>query len=418
MKIQSAGGKHRFLLNFLSMSKKIVVIGGGAAGFFGAITCARAHPGHSVILIEKMRQVLAKVRISGGGRCNVTHSCFDPAELVRAYPRGGKALLGPFHRFQPRDTIQWFKECGVELKTEADGRMFPVSNRSETIIQCLMQEAEKAGVVLMRETEVLGIEPGFTVQLKDQESLHADALLLATGSSKKGYEWAQHLGHTIIPPVPSLFTFNIKDERLEDLSGVSVPHVKLQIEGTDLKQEGPLLITHWGMSGPAILKLSAWGARILHDLNYEATLRVNWVPDRKPDQVRTDLQEMRTSRGKKTVWTEILYGLPKNLWKKLVAAAGIKEERLFAQLSNQELQGLTAQLTDGRFPISGKSTNKDEFVTCGGVALNEVNFQTMESKICPGLYFAGEILDIEGITGGFNFQNAWTTAWIAGTSIP
>ena len=206
------------------MNKKIVVIGGGAAGFFGAITCARAHPGHSVILIEKMRQVLAKVRVSGGGRCNVTHSCFDPAVLVRAYPRGGKALLGPFHRFQPRDTIQWFKECGVELKTEADGRMFPISNRSETIIQCLMQEAEKAGVVLMRETEVLGIEPGFTVQLKDQESLHADALLLATGSSKKGYEWAQHLGHTIIPPVPSLFTFNIKDERLEDLSGVSVPH--------------------------------------------------------------------------------------------------------------------------------------------------------------------------------------------------
>lgn len=400
------------------MGKKIVVIGGGAAGFFGAITCARTHPGHSVILIEKMRQVLAKVRISGGGRCNVTHSCFDPAELVRAYPRGGKALLGPFHRFQPRDTIQWFKECGVELKTEADGRMFPVSNRSETIIQCLMQEAEKAGVILMRETEVLGIEPGFTVQLKDQESLHADALLLATGSSKKGYEWAQHLGHTIIPPVPSLFTFNIKDERIEELSGVSVPHVKLQIEGTDLKQEGPLLITHWGMSGPAILKLSAWGARILHDLNYEATLRVNWVPEHKPDEVRADLQEMRSSRGKKTVWTEILYGLPKNLWKKLVAAAGIKEERLFAQLSNQELQGLAVQLTDGRFAILGKSTNKDEFVTCGGVALNEVNFQTMESKICPGLYFAGEILDVEGITGGFNFQNAWTTSWIAGTSIP
>ncbi|HEY5260202.1 MAG TPA: NAD(P)/FAD-dependent oxidoreductase [Rhabdochlamydiaceae bacterium] len=399
------------------MSKKIVVIGGGAAGFFGAITCARTHPGHSIILIEKMRQVLAKVRISGGGRCNVTHSCFDPAQLVSAYPRGGKALLGPFHRFQPRDTIQWFKECDVELKTEADGRMFPISNRSETIIQCLMQEAEKAGVVLMRETEVLGIEPGFTVQLKDQESLHADALLLATGSSKKGYEWAQHLGHRIIPPVPSLFTFNIKDERLEDLSGVSVPHVKLQIEGTDLKQEGPLLITHWGMSGPAILKLSAWGARILHDLNYEATLRVNWAPEHKPDQVRADLQEMRTSRGKKTVWTEILYGLPKNLWKKLIAAAGIKEERLFAQLSNQELQGLAAQLTDGRFAISGKSTNKDEFVTCGGIALNEVNFQTMESKICPGLYFAGEILDIEGITGGFNFQNAWTTAWIAGTSM-
>ncbi len=399
------------------MDKKIIVIGGGAAGFFGAITCARAHPGHSVILIEKMRQVLAKVRISGGGRCNVTHSCFDPAQLVRAYPRGGKALLGPFHRFQPRDTIEWFKECGVELKTEADGRMFPVSNSSETIIQCLMQEAEKAGVILMRETEVLGIEPGFTVQLKDQESLHADALLLATGSSKKGYEWAQHLGHTIIPPVPSLFTFNIKDERIEDLSGVSVPHVKVQIEGTDLKQEGPLLITHWGMSGPAILKLSAWGARILHDLNYEATLRVNWAPNQKPDQVRADLQEMRTSRGKKTVWTEILYGLPKNLWKKLIAAAGIKEDRLFAQLSNQELQGLTVQLTDARFPICGKSTNKDEFVTCGGVALNEVNFQTMESKLCPGLYFAGEILDIEGITGGFNFQNAWTTAWIAGNSM-
>lgn len=399
------------------MKKKIVVIGGGAAGFFGAIACARAHPACSVILIEKMRQVLAKVRVSGGGRCNVTHACFDPAELVRAYPRGCKALLGPFTRWQPRDTIAWFKACGVELKTEADGRMFPISNSSETIIQCLLQEAEKAGVILRRETEVLSIERGFTLHLKDEESLHADALLLATGSSKKGYEWAEHLGHTIVPPVPSLFTFNIKDERLEDLSGLSVPHVHLTIEGTNLKQEGPLLVTHWGLSGPAILKLSAWGARILHDLHYEAVLRVNWVPDHKPEEIKAQLQEMRTSRGKKQLWNEPLYGLPKNLWKKLLAAAAVKEDRLFAQLSNAELQALTLQLTAARFAISGKSTNKEEFVTCGGVALNEVNFQTMESKLCPGLYFAGEILDIDGITGGYNFQNAWTTAWIAGNSM-
>ncbi len=400
------------------MSKTVVVIGGGAAGFFGAIACARAHSGYSVILIEKMRQVLAKVRVSGGGRCNVTHSCFDPAQLVRSYPRGGKALLGPFHRFQPRDTIAWFKECGVELKTEADGRMFPVTDSSETIIQCLMKEAERAGVTLMRETEVLGIEPGFTVALKDRESLHCEAILLATGSSKKGYEWAEHLGHTILPPVPSLFTFNIKDERLEGLSGVSVPHARVRIEGTSLTQEGPLLITHWGMSGPGILKLSAWGARVLHDLNYEAELVVAWVPNLSREQIKADFQSMRASKAKRLLVAEPLYGLPKNLWKKLLAGAGIKEDRLFAQVSNQEIQNLSAQLLEGRFPISGKSTNKDEFVTCGGVKLDEVNFQTMESKRCPGLYFAGEILDIDGVTGGFNFQNAWTTAWIAGTSLP
>lgn len=409
------------MLLFFSMEKKrVVIIGGGAAGFFGAIACAEANPALSVMLLEKTRQLLSKVRISGGGRCNVTHSCFQPGLLVQNYPRGEKALRGPFSAFQPKDTIDWFAARGVLLKTESDGRMFPITDSSETIIQCLIEAAKRAGVVIETEKEVLSIQKGedgsFRLQLSKGE-LFADALLIATGSNAKAYKWIEQLGHTIAPPVPSLFTFNIVDPRLGGLSGISVPKAEVSIVGTKLKEVGPLLITHWGVSGPAVLKLSAWGARELHARGYVATLLVNWLPDAKRGELQTKLQQMKKSSPKKAVALESCFALPKNLWKRLVLAAGIEESRLFAHLSNKEIEALLDQLCKGSFAIDGKSTYKEEFVTCGGVALDEVNFQTMESRLCRGLYFSGEVLDIDGITGGFNFQNAWTTGWLAGRAI-
>ncbi|WP_315790410.1 NAD(P)/FAD-dependent oxidoreductase [Fischerella sp. JS2] len=407
---------------------QIVVIGGGAAGFFSAIAAAKANPHAHVILLEASHQPLAKVRISGGGRCNVTHACFEPQELVKNYPRGGKALLSAFTRFQSQDTINWFQAHGVKLKTEADGRMFPTTDSSETIINCLMSAAKAAGVELRTGTAVVGVKLGrvnsplshFEITLKSGEKLQCDRLLLATGSNPIGYKIAQQLGHTIEPPVPSLFTFNIKNEKLTELAGVSVNPVKLRLvvpESPHLEQIGPLLITHWGLSGPAVLKLSAWGARMLHSSNYQATLVINWLPYLKQEQVRQQLLTVKNNSPKRLIASHRAVDLPHRLWQYIVFYVGISSENRWAELSNKTLNQLVQELIQAQYSINGKGTFKEEFVTCGGVNLKEINFKTMESKLVPGLYFAGEILDIDGVTGGFNFQSAWTTGYLAGLAM-
>lgn len=398
----------------------VVIMGGGAAGFFAAIACAGAASSPQVILLEKTNQLLSKVRISGGGRCNVTHACFEPKILVQNYPRGGKELIGPFNRFQPKDTIQWFESRDVLLKTEEDGRMFPVTDSSQTIIDCLQAEAKKSGVEVRLKTGVENFErteKGFLLHLSNGETISCDRLLIATGSNRNIYETIANLGHTIIPLVPSLFTFNVPTSPLLELAGISVEKALVKIANTPLEQTGPLLITHWGFSGPAILKLSAWGARILHDLNYHATLIIDWLPDFNLEMLRKTLSDARQQYPERVIANESLFGLPRNLWKKLTTLAGISQEQRWATLSNKSITSLADVLHANSYQIEGKTTYKQEFVTCGGIKLDEVNFKTMESRICPGLYFAGEVLDIDGVTGGFNFQNAWTTGWIAGNAI-
>ena len=402
---------------------KIIIIGGGAAGFFGAIAAAEANPHAQVTLLEASPQVLAKVRVSGGGRCNVTHACFEPTALVQHYPRGGKALRGSLTRFQPQDTVAWFKSRGVVLKTEGDGRMFPITDDSETIVECLVRSAQRAGVQVVTGaavTEVISSTAGFTVQLKGGKSMGGDRILIATGSNPLGYRLAASLGHELVPPVPSLFTFKITDPRLTELAGVAVPlvRVKLLVESQKpLEQEGPLLITHWGVSGPAVLKLSAWGARLLHDVRYQATIQVNWLPSLKPEELRDLLLKMKGEWVRKAIAKHCPITLPQRLWQRLVESVGIDPELRWADLSKKALNLLLLELTQGQFAIQGKGIFKDEFVTCGGIPLAEVNFKTMESRCCAGLYFAGEILDVDGVTGGFNFQNAWTTGWIAGQTM-
>ncbi|WP_416233610.1 NAD(P)/FAD-dependent oxidoreductase [Cronbergia sp. UHCC 0137] len=404
-------------------SLEVIVIGGGAAGFFGAIACAQANPQAHVTLIEASRQPLAKVLISGGGRCNVTHACFDPEVLVQNYPRGGKALRGAFSRFQPQDTVDWFASQGVHLKTEADGRIFPVTNSSETIVECLIKTAAKAGVELLIGTPVVGVkckEKGFEIILKSGETKNSDRLLLATGNSLIGYKLAKELGHQIEAPVPSLFTFNIGDPQLRSLAGISVNPVNLRLSlgnKTPLQQTGPLLITHWGISGPAVLKLSAWGARILNQNRYQAQLLINWLPDLSQTEVRENLLTVKQEWPKKAIALHRGVDLPHRLWQYLISRADITTEDRWAEISNKTLNKLVQEITQGIYLISGKGVFKEEFVTCGGVKLPFVNFKTMESKLVPGLYFAGEVLDIDGVTGGFNFQSAWTTAYLAGIAI-
>ena len=405
----------------------VIVIGGGAAGFFGAIACSEANPHLRVTLIEAGNKPLAKVRISGGGRCNVTHHCFEPARLVENYPRGGKALRGAFSRFQPQDTVQWYQSRGVKLKTEADGRMFPITDSSATIIDCLMQSAQKAGVDLrtgvgVRKVKQLTDGEGvsyFQVELKNERVLKCDRLLIATGSNPLGYRWAKNLGHKIEPSVPSLFTFNLQDSRLQGLAGVSVGDAKLKL-GTGknkLEQTGALLITHWGISGPAVLKLSAWGARSLYGLKYNASLQINWLPKYSQEELKEIFSALKQTHPQKKIVNYCPVELPKRLWQKLISYVDIKPDKVWSAISKKELNKLVTEIVQGQYEVKGKGVFKDEFVTCGGVNLKEVNFKTMESKKCPGLYFAGEILDIDGVTGGFNFQSAWTTSWLAGQAI-
>lgn len=393
-----------------------LIIGGGAAGIFAAICAKAAHPEENVAVLEKSAVLLAKVRISGGGRCNVTHACFDPYLLVKNYPRGEKELLGPFHRFQPRDIVQWFESRGIKLKTEADGRIFPVTDSSETIIETLVNEAKNLKVDIFFRQRIEKIEKKggfFEISMKDKEVLKAKKLILATGSSQEGYAWAEHLGHTIQKPVPSLFTFNVPTSPLKELSGISIENVEVRLPGTSLVQKGALLLTHFGFSGPAVLKLSAFGARFLHEKAYKAEVMINWLPDMTEEQIFHILTSFKKTFPQKALISESLFKLPKNLWKSLL---GFQFDRRMAEVSLKELQVLSHRLHCDLYKIDGKTTHKEEFVTCGGVSLKEINFKTMESKICPGLFFAGEILDIDGITGGFNFQNAWTTAFLAGSS--
>jgi len=349
---------------------------------------------------------------------------FDPAMLVQHYPRGGRALRGPLSRFGPRETVAWFAAHGVELKSESDGRMFPVTDDSETIVACLVDAIHNVGVQLRTQAAVTQIEPrpatngrcadGFTVTLTTKEALCADRVLLATGSNPRAFEWAASLGHAIDPPVPSLFTFEIDDPRLEGLAGISVPEARVRLDESKLEQYGPLLITHWGLSGPAVLKLSAWGARELFDCGYEADLLIDWLPHMHPEQVTRSLAAFKDTDARKRVTSSSPFELPQRLWHSLVRAAAVAEDKRWADLSKRDMNALAEELRRGRYQISGKGVFKEEFVTCGGICLDEVDFRTMESKVCPGLYVAGEILDIDGVTGGFNFQNAWTTGWLAG----
>lgn len=403
-----------------SQTKTVVVIGGGAAGFFAAITCKEKHPACRVMVLEKSAKLLSKVKISGGGRCNVTNAVSEPSELVKHYPRGSKELLGPFNRFNTAHTVNWFESRGVKLKTEDDNRIFPVTDDSQTIIDCLITSALKAGVEIFPLTGVNSlIPPGNDNDVWkifcSQKTFDADKVIIASGSSESMWKLCAKLGHTITPPVPSLFTFNIKDERIKNLQGISVNNCSVNIINSKLKSEGWLLITHWGISGPAVLSLSSFGARILYDRNYKFDLIVNWLPDFNRDRLKYLLLRLKETSPHKTILAANIFGFPARLWERLLQAAEIQGETKLNQLSGPMISSLLNQLTNSIFNVNGKSTFKEEFVTCGGVKLSEVNFKTMESKIHKGLYFAGEVLDIDALTGGFNFQAAWTTGWIAGS---
>ena len=396
----------------------IIIVGGGAAGFFTAINSVEKNPKLKVAILERGTEVLNKVRISGGGRCNVTHACFEPNELVKFYPRGEKELRGPFHQFCSGDTIEWFEKHGVELKIEADGRMFPVSNSSQTIIDCFLKATQKLGIAVLTGQSVQSIFKKDTLWKVETQSENylAEKLILATGSNPKVWEMLQNFGHAVVSPVPSLFTFNIKDARIKELPGVAA-QVTVKVKDTKLTSTGPLLITHWGMSGPAILKLSAWGARILHDKNYQFTIFINWLNDADKEDIEKKLKELKQEHAKKSVSKKSPFELTNRLWESLVLASGIESETKWADLSKIQLQNLTNQLTNGTFQVNGKSTFKEEFVTAGGIDLKEINFKTMESKLHENLYFAGEIVNIDAITGGFNFQNAWTSGFIVANAV-
>jgi predicted Rossmann fold flavoprotein len=404
-------------------AQRVIVVGGGAAGVFAAITCAEAAPQAQVTVLEKGPRFLSKVRISGGGRCNVTHHCFEARELAARFPRGGHELIGPFVRFQARDTLQWFESRGVKLKSESDGRIFPVTDSSETIIECLLQAARAAGVILLANHGVEAVrkhsDGRFIVSTSRGGERVCEKLLLATGGCRTPAlgQLAVSLGHTLEPPVPSLFTFHIETPWLRELAGVSVESVEAAVAGARLRECGALLVTHWGLSGPAILRLSAWGARKLAASNYRFPLRINWLPHLNSETVLAEIESRRKTQAGRLVVNAPVAPLPARLWVALVKAAGIAHETRWAALSRSAQHRLVQQLIKSEFTVSGKSLNKEEFVTCGGVRLKEINFQTMESLKCPGLYFAGELLDLDGITGGFNFQAAWTTGWIAGTAM-
>jgi predicted flavoprotein YhiN len=429
----------------VGMSKhSVLVIGGGAAGYFAAIAAAeRLGAAGTVVLCEATAHPLAKVRISGGGRCNVTHDCMDPRELVKRYPRGGRELLGAFHRFGPRDTIAWFAERGVTLKTEADGRMFPITDDSATIVECLQREAARVGVEVRTRWPVRSLRrsssggflagsaagaPGPPAAQVDEgsavgrldagEVLQAACVILATGGAKSvgGGTLAESLGHTIEPPVPSLFTFHCRDARLEGLAGLAVADAEVSVPGTDLRRRGPVLITHGGLSGPAVLTLSAWGARVLAGLGYRFTLALNLVPGRTREQVRSELRAQRTEHPRRRVSSGGPFAVPLRLWERLTAAAGMGPEVTWSHVSSEALEALVAACVETRLAIEGKSLNKEEFVTCGGVRREEIDFRTLASRRCPGLYVVGEALDVDGVTGGFNFQAAWTTGWLAGNA--
>ncbi|GAB2580052.1 BaiN/RdsA family NAD(P)/FAD-dependent oxidoreductase [Spirosoma areae] len=404
-------------------SLNIVVIGGGAAGFFGAITAAETFPTATVTILEKNRTVLNKVRISGGGRCNVTHACFDNRQLVKHYPRGEKALRALLNQFDATATVRWFESRGVGLKTEPDGRVFPATNTSETIVDCLLNTARRLGIDVRTSCGVASLQPTksgqWTVELLTGETLLADRVLLATGGypQRSSYNWLPEQTETLLTPVPSLFTFNVPDSPLLPLAGVSVTDARVYVVGTKQEQRGPLLLTHWGFSGPAVLRLSAWAARDLAAVDYRFTLRINWTPILNDNELRSALQDFRQQNGRKFIVSQNPFGLPSRLWQAFATEAGISEAQRWADLPAKPLNRLAERLTNSQFQVVGKSTFKDEFVTCGGIDFDSLNPQTLESKAQPGLFFAGEVLNVDGITGGFNFQSAWTTGYVAGRNI-
>jgi predicted Rossmann fold flavoprotein len=402
--------------------KKLVVIGGGAAGFFCAVNAARLNPELEVVIIEKTTKLLSKVKVSGGGRCNVTHHCFSIADMIKKYPRGAGFLKKAFHHFFTTDTIAWFKERGVELKIEADGRMFPVTNSSETIVECLIRETNKYGVSILLNKEVKSV-----TKIKDQwrlvfandTFLVADFVCIASGGYPKSiqFEWLKKTGHTIEEPAPSLFTFNMPGNPITALMGISVENVSVKIIGSKLAEQGPLLITHWGMSGPAILKLSAWGAKELVAKNYTFSILVNWLAAYNEQSLKEHLQQVRFDIASQKISSRNPFALPQRLWEYLLQQSGISEELRWADLPGKEQNKLIKNLCAQEFSVKGKTTFKEEFVTAGGIVLNEVDYNTMQSKVTQNLFFAGEVLDVDGVTGGFNFQNAWTTGFIAATAI-
>lgn len=407
----------------ISKRKKVAVIGAGAAGLFTAVNAAGMNGNLDVTIFEKSRQLLSKVRISGGGRCNVTHHCFNPEELSKAYPRGGKMMRWNFDKFQPADTIQWFEKRGVKLKAEPDGRIFPVTDSSETIIQCLFNEAKKQNIAIRNQTAIKRIrllqKGGFKLYFDKNETEIADVVVIATGGSNReqSYEWLKELGHSIISPVPSLFTFNFRYNEFEGLAGISVSEAKVEIQGTRFSETGPVLITHWGLSGPAVLKLSARAARLLNKKEYRYKVNVNWLHPLNQEQVQNELIKIREKNIKKKIEKQDRFPLPGRLWVRMLDLAGISENKRWAELSNKKVNELSHQLVRGSYECQGKTTHKEEFVTCGGIPLNEIDPGTMRSKIVPELYFVGEVLDIDGITGGFNFQAAWTNGWLAAKAI-
>lgn len=397
-----------------------IIVGGGAAGIFAAINIAAKNPKHKIVVLEKSQNLLSKVKVSGGGRCNVTHACFEPKELVKYYPRGNKELLGPFHQFQPGDTIAWFAEKGIELKIEDDGRMFPITDNSQTIIDCFLAEVDKYNIEIKFQCKVENIikeKNSFIVDLGNS-SLTSKNVIIATGGFNKidGYNFITKLGHSIIPPNPSLFTFNLPNNDILQLQGL-VSNVEVKILGSKFIEQGPLLITHWGMSGPAILKLSSWGARFLNEKNYEFEFSINWLPNHNQESTIEILNQHKQNYGSKKVVNQFDVEIPKKLKLFLLKKAEISDDLKWADVSKKHISKLTQLLVNDIYQSKGKTTFKQEFVSCGGVKLNEVNFKTMESKIVPNLYFAGEVLNIDALTGGFNFQAAWTGAWIISENI-
>ncbi len=401
----------------------LIVIGGGAAGFFAAINAAEKNKGLKVAILERGKDVLQKVKVSGGGRCNVTHACFEPEQLVKFYPRGENELLEPFQKFNPTQTIEWFESRGVRIKKESDGRMFPASDSSQTIIDCLMYEARKNGIEIIRNARVEDFEYvdnqafNWKIQVLGERTFHTKKLMLGTGSDTAIWRLLEKLDLKIIPAVPSLFTFNIKDERISELMGLSVLNAKVNILGTKFESEGPLLITHWGLSAPAILKLSAWAARELNELNYKLKIQVNWLSISSLEEVKLHLHKQISEQAKKTVMLNAELGIPIRLWKSLCKAAEVGEFQKWAETGKKHIQRLAEQLTQCQFEVNGKSTFKEEFVTAGGVDLSEIDMNTFSSKKYPTLFMAGEVLNIDAVTGGFNFQAAWTGGWIIGQSV-
>ncbi|HEX8461276.1 MAG TPA: NAD(P)/FAD-dependent oxidoreductase [Segetibacter sp.] len=404
------------------MQKKLVVIGGGAAGFFCAVNAARINPFLKVTIVEKTGKLLSKVKVSGGGRCNVTHACFETSSLVKKYPRGGNFLKKTFNQFDTVSCIKWFEDRGVKLKTEADGRMFSITDSSQTIIDCLLNEANKYGVEILMHQEVKQlslVNESWEVSFADSSNITANYVCIACGGYPKGsmFKWLTDLGHTIEDPVPSLFTFNMPGNSITTLMGVVAEKASVKIVGSKLSDEGPLLITHWGMSGPAILKLSAWGARELANKNYHFFIQVNWNSNYNEQSLREQWQTIRNNHSAQKIGNRNPFNLPNRLWSYLLVTSGVKEDIRWADLPGKEQNKLIKNLVAQEFEVKGKTTFKEEFVTCGGIKLAEIDAQTLESKLARNLFFAGEIMDVDGVTGGFNFQHAWTSGWIAAKAI-